>query len=234
MRGVKGRRMDISLIRQLACLTLLILTPDVALSDPPKQAQLPKVVLIGDSIREGYAPRVAKELDGKATVISSEEFGQNSAEVLAHLDRVINAHPDVVHFNCGLRDLAQTRRTGQMTNTLERYEENLKRIVSRLQRETNATLVFATTTPVIDARHAQRKVDFDRHDADVLKYNEIALRVMKNANVAIDDLNCVVRQGTLDALIGADGVHFVPSGYDVLADTVSACLLKHLATKVRN
>jgi len=43
------------------------------------------VVLVGDSIRLGYAPRVAERLSGKAVVISPAENGGDSANVLAHL-----------------------------------------------------------------------------------------------------------------------------------------------------
>ena len=67
---------------------------------------MPKVVLIGDSIRMGYAPLVAKLLDGKAIVISQSTNGEDSGNVLRHFDEwVINEKPDVVHINAGLHDL---------------------------------------------------------------------------------------------------------------------------------
>jgi dienelactone hydrolase/pimeloyl-ACP methyl ester carboxylesterase len=47
---------------------------------------LPRVVLIGDSIRVGYAPLVAKRLEGKAIVISDKENSGDSSNVLKHLD----------------------------------------------------------------------------------------------------------------------------------------------------
>src|SRR5262245_20817742 len=63
-------------------------------------AELPRVVLIGDSIRLGYAPRVAARLSGKAVVVSPTENGGDSASVLAHLDEwVLREKPDVVHLN---------------------------------------------------------------------------------------------------------------------------------------
>ena len=77
-----------------------------------EQPELPKVVLVGDSIRLGYAPLVAKRLEGKARVVSAEANGGDSANVLAHLDEwVIREKPAVVHLNCGLHDLKLSKKT---------------------------------------------------------------------------------------------------------------------------
>src|SRR5690242_14324262 len=74
-------------------------------------AELPKVVLIGDSIRLGYAPLVAKRLAGQAVVVSPAANGGDSANVLKHLDEwVLREKPDVIHLNCGLHDLKQAKR----------------------------------------------------------------------------------------------------------------------------
>lgn len=42
--------------------------------------------MIGDSIRIGYAPLVAKLLDGKAIVVSPKPNGEDSGNVLKHLE----------------------------------------------------------------------------------------------------------------------------------------------------
>ena len=54
--------------------------------EPPPGPGLPRIVLVGDSIRLGYAPRVAARLEGKAVVVSPPENGGDSANVLAHLE----------------------------------------------------------------------------------------------------------------------------------------------------
>ncbi len=52
------------------------------------------MVLVGDSIRLGYAPRVAERLSGKAVVISPAENGGDSANVLSQLDEwVLSTDP---------------------------------------------------------------------------------------------------------------------------------------------
>ena len=75
-------------------------TPIRGQARPPSGTALPRVVLVGDSIRLGYAPRVAERLAGKAVVISPAENGGDSANVLAHLDEwVLRQKPDVIHLN---------------------------------------------------------------------------------------------------------------------------------------
>ena len=128
---------------------------------------------------------MAEILEGKAVVISSADNGQDCHEIVAKLDRVIQSQPDVIHFNTALRDLAREKSTGKNRTSLEEYEANLQHIVKRMQSETKARLYFATTTPVIDARQAARRLDIDRSEADVLRYNEVAIRVMKRAGVPV-------------------------------------------------
>src|SRR5512135_2003123 len=73
-------------------------------------AQLPKVALVGDSIRLGYAPVVARLLSGKAAVVSVEANGGDSGNVLRNLEEwVIREKPDIVHLNAGLHDLKVSR-----------------------------------------------------------------------------------------------------------------------------
>ncbi len=139
------------------------------------RADKPVVVLVGDSIRLGYAPVVAEKLKDAAEIVSTPENGGDSANVLKHLDEwVIRRHPDVVHFNAGLHDLKTDRKTGEKQVNLDEYQRNLAAIVRRLERETSARLVFATTTPIVDERHKARPGTFDRTEADVLAYNRAA------------------------------------------------------------
>ena len=155
-------------------LSLLSLTLGVALAPPgarPSKADEPTgkpvVVLVGDSIRMGYAPFVAERLKGVAEVVSPEENGGDSGNVLKHLDEwVITRTPAVVYFNAGLHDLKTDPKTGARQVGLDQYRKNLAEIVRRLERETSAALVFATTTPVIDERHQANK-PFVRREADV-------------------------------------------------------------------
>ena len=149
-----------------------------------------RVVLVGDSIRMGYAPFVAKLLDGKAIVVSPKPNGQDSGNVLRNLEEwVLKEKPDVVHINAGLHDLKLKDRA---TRCRWSIEKNLKTILERIQKETKAKIIFATTTPILDNLHAQRNAGFDRLEADVQKYNIAAMSIMKQAGVPINDLHRLV------------------------------------------
>ncbi|MGH9837522.1 MAG: GDSL-type esterase/lipase family protein [Blastocatellia bacterium] len=215
---------------KLRSLFLLCLLPIWAQCQSQTPAtELPKIILIGDSIRLGYAPIVAKRLAGKATIVSSAANGGDSRNVLSHLDEwVIREKPAIIHINCGLHDLKLAKQTKRHQVELAEYEKNLQQIVDRLRRETSAAILFASTTPILDDRHAQRGAEFDRVEADVRRYNEVAVKVMRAANVTINDLHWVVTQGGAETLLGKDGTHYTPAGYERLAEAVADSLLRQL------
>lgn len=197
--------------------------------------RLPKVVLIGDSIRLGYAPTVVKKLEGKAMVVHSPMNGGDSARVLANLkDWAISEQPDVVHFNCGIHDTKKDRKTGKFQVPPEQYRANLRKIVETLRRETKATVIFATTTPIIDDRAAgkRKSAGYDLLDASTLEYNRIATQVMKELNVPVNDLRaaCGERE-TLGTLMSDDGVHFTSEGRTQLGIAVADFVAKHVPSK---
>jgi lysophospholipase L1-like esterase len=206
-----------------ACLLgILALSPVAA-----QQKPLPRVVLVGDSIRMGYAPFVAKRLDGKAIVISPAPNGEDSGNVLRNLEAwVLKEKPDVVHFNAGLHDLKLKNESYQVP--MVEYEKNLKTILERIHKETKAEVIFATTTPIVDSLHAQRKAGFDRLEADVRKYNIAAVSIMKQAGVPINDLHALVEGGGTGTLMSTDGTHYTQEGYEMLAVAVTNSILDSL------
>jgi lysophospholipase L1-like esterase len=199
----------------------------LASSAAAQEKPLPRVVLVGDSIRMGYAPLVAKRLEGKAIVISAEPNGEDTANVLRNLDEwVIEEHPDVVHINAGLHDLKVKDKTHQVP--LTEYEKNLSTILARIRTGTKARIIFATTTPILDNLHAQRKVGFDRFEADVQKYNAAVVSVMNQAGVPVNDLHKVVEGGGKERLMAGDGTHYTPQGYEMLTTVVTESILRVL------
>jgi hypothetical protein len=160
------------------CLLLALPSPGQA------AAPMPKVALIGDSIRIGYAPVVTRLLSGRAAVISVEANGGDSGNVLHTLEEwVIREKPDVVHFNAGLHDLKVSRQTREYQVPVEVYRRNLLEIIGRIRRETSASIIFASTTPIFDARHALRGAGFDRFEMDVARYNGTAISAMKGVSI---------------------------------------------------
>ncbi len=192
---------------------------------------LPRVLLIGDSISMGYTLPVRARLAGVANVHRPLENCGDTARGVKSLDQWLgNAKWDVIHFNFGLHDLKYLDAKGnlaapgpgkQVASAAE-YEKNLRLIVARLK-QTGATLIYATTTPV-PAGTTGRLENDDR------AYNVIAVRVMRESGVAVDDLNAFVapRQAAIQL---PKNVHFSAAGYDQLADAVVASLRPKLPAK---
>lgn len=182
-----------------------------------------RIVILGDSISAGYTPLVQERM-GADPVQIERTGGGDSAQVLENLQEwVIGRHPDVVHFNCGLHDLRTAPETGAHQQELNAYEANLERIVAELKEKTNAALMWATTTPVIEKRHNGGK-SFHRFEADVAAYNFRALAIMGEAEIPANDLHgCIMASGP-ESCIGDDGVHMTEAGNARLADAVVAHL----------
>jgi lysophospholipase L1-like esterase len=100
--------------------------------------------------------------------------------------------------------------------------------VDRLQKETKAKLIFATTTPIRDELHAKRKSNMDRHEADVKRYNDVARKVMKEKGVEVEDLHTVVTEAGIEKIQRTDGTHYTADGSKALAKAVVTSVSKYL------
>lgn len=190
-----------------------------AVTDAPG---LPRVLLIGDSISMGYALDVRAKLAGQANVHRPAENCGDTARGVASLDKWLGTGKwDVIHFNFGLHDLKYLDAAGQLAppdkgrqvQTLAGYEANLRKIVARLK-QTGAKLIFATTTPVPGGTTG-------RVEDDAVRYNEVAVRVMREQGVAINDLHAFVKPRQAQLQRPAN-VHFSTEGSAQLGDVVVA------------
>lgn len=229
------------MFRIILCTLPAMLLSEPLAAQPPKSARKPQVLLMGDSIRLGYTPLVTKKLEAVADVYSFPANGGDTQATLQQLETWIrdkqgpfaeqppadSGPPLIVHFNCGLHDLKFTPATQKHQIPLEDYEKNLRAIVAKL-RERTPHVYFATTTPILDDRHANRKANFDRFDRDVKLYNERAVQVMRELRVPVNDLNRIVHDGNPAELLGPDGTHYTPAGNARLAEAVADCLLRKL------
>ena len=195
---------------------------------PAADTDLPKALLLGDSISIGYTPLVIEGMKGKAVVSRPKGNCGNTQAGLANLDKWIVGGPwDVIHFNWGLHDLCyrnpeskeqghRDKVKGTLSVPLPEYEKNLETLVERLK-ATGATLVFATTT-VVPEGEAGRIV------GDDVKYNEVAERVMKKHGVSIDDLYALTKTFGPELFAGPGNVHYTKEGSTKLADQVMASI----------
>lgn len=196
---------------------------------PPAQVVdvpgLPRVLLIGDSITTGYSGTVRAKLAGKANVHRCQQNGGSTEHGMTSIEKWVGPGPwDVIHFNFGLHDLKlvddkngpATRETGHYAVTLEKYEQNLRALAARLGK-TGAKLIFASITPV-------PANSTGRHEHDELAYNEVAIRVMRELKIPIDDLHAVAvaRQAELQL---PHNVHYTKPGYAELGTAAAASIL---------
>ena len=185
------------------------------------------LVLIGDSIRNGYCEHVVRELVDEVAVFAPAQNGGDSRNVLAHLDEwVLKQQPDLVHVNCGLHDLK--RAFGEAPEvSLEAYRGHVRQILERLGSGLQGTVVWATTTPVDQVLHHRNK-GFDRFEADVEAYNEAASSEAEALGIPINDLFAVVEAEEKNRILTQDGVHFTEEGSQILGRAVAAWMRQYL------
>jgi len=221
-------------------LMLFLMIPSVAMEDADND--LPKVLIIGDSISAGYFPFVKDLLKGKAELISPKQFDEEGKPTscegttrgVENIDEWLgDTKWDVIHFNFGLHDLKHIK-PGSNRNSknlddplqadLSQYEKNLREIVGKL-RATGATLIFATTTPYPDKLDRQI-----RTPGMPQKYNMIALKIMRENDIEVNDLYSFVLP-RMEELQRPNNVHFTEAGSQVLAGEVAQAILKGLKIK---
>jgi lysophospholipase L1-like esterase len=186
------------------------------------------VILVGDSIRMGYRPTVEQLLGDQVQLWAPAENGGTSDNVLAHLDAwVLSRRPDILHLNCGLHDLKTEFGTTSQAVPLDPYKANLRQIVGRIVEQGTTQLIWATTTPVNQVWHHARK-PFDRFEADVLAYNDVARQVVSAYGVPINDLYQTMMDAGRDDHLMPDGVHFSPAGYTLLGQAVADAIRTYL------
>jgi hypothetical protein len=216
------------------CAALRVLAQPAAVSKPDSpyaviadQPGLPRVLLIGDSISEGYTLPVRSLLRGQANVHRIPENAGPTTNGLAKLRGWLGAGRwDVVHFNWGLHDL-KIMSDGERQVGLPAYAANLRELVRELK-ATGARLIWATTTPV-PSEEAKLKVK--RRSADVPLYNAAAATVMAEYRVCVNDLYGLALPQLAAIQYPAD-VHYHTNGSQVLAQQVATCIAAQLATAV--
>jgi lysophospholipase L1-like esterase len=223
-------------LASLAATALATFLPASAAEPSPKD--LPKVLIIGDSISIGYTPFVKRQLKDEAAVSRNPGNAAHTGTGLEKIDAWLgDTRWDLIHFNWGLHDLCyrspdakrqggRDKVNGTLTTTLEQYEKNLDQLVTRLAK-TGATLVWASTTLVPEG-------EAGRIAGDDKKYNEVAARVMKKHGVATDDLHALSATFAADLFVKPGDVHYKPAGYQKLGTQVASSIRTALKTRKAN
>ena len=186
------------------------------ITDPKR----PRVLLIGDSILNGYLKTVVAALDGKAYVDAwvnpynqSEHVNKLLAEVLAH------GPYDVVHFNMGLHGWQKGRiKDGTFEPLTKAYVQVIK------DKLPAAKIIWASSTPVT-VKGKPGELDAEINNV-ILDHNRMAAKVMKELRVPVNDFYALLAP-KLDLARG-DQFHWKPEAYGILARAVTGSVLREL------
>lgn len=166
--------------------------PDPRLTDDPN---LPRVLVIGDSISMNYHGAAKEALAGVANYhrIQGNGFsvihGVNNAELWLGNYKEEGFGWDVILFNHGLHDLKQsydkaTDTFGAYAVPLDDYKANLEKLIGTLKK-TGARLVWTTTTPI----PKDNKSQYARRKGASKLFNAAALEVIRqHPEIIINDL----------------------------------------------
>ncbi len=188
-----------------------------------RNAQLPRVLLIGDSILNGYQGQATKLLAGKANVDLWVNPYNQSAHVNKLLGEVLANGPyDVVVFNMGLHGWQEGRiKPGTFEPLMKGYVEVLK---ARLPK---AKLLWASSTPVtVKGKPTEINAEID---PIIVEQNRLAAKVMAEMGVPVVDFYGIL-VGRRELARG-DMFHWNKPAYDLLAQAAVDAILRELATR---
>jgi acyl-CoA thioesterase-1 len=194
--------------RFVAKRVILSARPDPTAGDDP---DLPRVLIIGDSISMNYNNALHDALEGVANVhriegnAFSSNYGMQYAEYWLGNFRKDGMGWDVIQFNHGLHDLKQRGPDAPYATDLKTYQRNLRRIIATLKK-TDATLIWCTTTPVPNSRGGR----YGRQKGAEVPFNKAAMQVIRqHSDIQVTDLCEVVKTSAVfDRFWKGSDVHY--------------------------
>lgn len=174
---------------------------------------LPRVLLIGDSIMNGYRGQVYGLLKGKANVdVWLTPLHLKSEHLHADLHSVLEQGPyEVIHFNIGLHGWPKGRiLVGEYESLLNAYVNTIR---SRAQ---GAKLIWVSTTQITEKG---KPITLDPiNNKTITDRNAIAARVMKQYDIPVNDLYALMSDKL--QLARGDKFHWDSDGYVRMAKQV--------------
>lgn len=193
---------------------------DIWVTDANKH-DLPRVLLVGDSITRGYFGEVEKHLTGKAycarlttsKCVSDPSFVDEVQLLLKHY------RFSVIHFNNGLHGFGYSE---------EQYRDGLARTVDAIREKAgDARLIWATTTPVRERSDLKK---FGERTERVRVRNKLATEIMKVRDIPSNDLFGLMEEHS--DWYSSDGTHFNAKGKAAQAKQVAESVAKLLPSNV--
>lgn len=187
-----------------------------------KDASLPRILLIGDSIANGYLEPVRKALEGKANIDAwITPTSQGDKRLPSIVEEILKQHDyAIVHFNLGLHGWQPGRiPEGQFEPLTHALVQGLKKGAPK------AKLIWATITPVT-VKGEPGKLNPEVQPT-IDQHNAMALQVMKEEGVAVNDLGALMQKNL--ALAAGDMFHWKKEGMALIVEQVVQTLTNALA-----
>ena len=180
-----------------------------------------KIALLGDSIRLHYQQYVKDALAQVAEVYCPEENGRFALYTLRRVSDwkrlgKWDEDIDLVHWNVGLWDVVRMYGDDSLTLPAD-YEVTLARIDKRLRiLFPKAKIIFGLTTAVLEEQFTPI---FMRRNADIEKYNQIAIKTLSALGEEINDLYTLSKNAP--EYCHSDGTHYgTKEGIKLLGDKI--------------
>jgi lysophospholipase L1-like esterase len=183
------------------------------------ETNLPRVLLIGDSITRDYYPQVEKRLAGKAFVarLTTSRFLADPV-LLKEIELVLDQMKfDVIHFNNGMHGWQHTE--ADYRKAFPAFLETIRAHAPK------ARLIWAATTPLREGKGATSDPMANYSNERIAVRNAIAAEIAAGQNVPADDLNAPMCG---HPEYHSDNVHFNSQGIQIQAAQVAAEIEKFL------
>ena len=194
-----------------------------------------KIVLIGDSIRQGYDRYVKMAFEGVAEVYYPGDNCRFTSYILRNIldwkeETGCGEDVDLVHFNAGLWD-DMILIDGKNHTPIEVYSQNIARIFDMIKiLYPNAKIVFATSTPCNEEFFKTYK--YKRINADTERYNAAASEIVLARGGSINDLYGLLKDDQM--MYHSDQTHFyTKEGTRIITDQVIRCIEESIGIKAK-
>ena len=202
-----------------------------AFTDPEVDANLPNVLLIGDSISIGYHLAAREALAGKANVYRPKTNCWPTTRGLEQIDQWLGDRTwDVVHWNFGLHDLKYMGPGGENLAdpadpsshpqvALDDYKANVAELAERIKKQ-GKVVIWRETTPV-------PKGAAGRVPGDASRYNAAAAEAIAEVGGIQTDPFFAFAE-TVAEMQQPANVHYTAEGSRALGEHVAAVILEAL------
>ena len=183
--------------------------------DETVNVDLPRVLLVGDSITDSYQGKVRELLRGVCYVDYIATSYAIDTKIYNQLiySFITDSNYALIHFNHGLHGIHLSKKS---------YQSRMKKLLSKVDKDLN--VVLATTTVVY--KEGNKRLD-GTWMKRVRERNSAVREISEEKGYAMDDLYEVSVTVPKEYRC-MDGTHYLSEGCVMLAETVAECIRKEL------